>query len=286
MANNAGSVLSIARKELGYSRWDDPQPGTKYGRWYESTIDRCETNYDFGGSGVPFCAMFVSWVFDQAGASGAGIPGAYCPSMLAVGNSLGKSVPARSAIAGDVVYFDWKGDGTSDHVGFVEINNGSYLQCIEGNTNNGQVARRTRAYSTVCGVIRPDYQGTASDSTESPPNSDQVAVDGFWGKSTSKKLQSVLGTKQDGIVPDQYEGHKASNPGLMAASWEWRAKTTLGSDMVRALQRKIGATVDGVAGPKTFRAMQAYLGTPQDGCISNPSTCVKALQRRLNAGTF
>ena len=27
-------VLNIAAKEVGYSRWTDPQPGTKYGRWY------------------------------------------------------------------------------------------------------------------------------------------------------------------------------------------------------------------------------------------------------------
>ena len=26
--------LSRASRELGYCRWDDPQAGTKYGRWY------------------------------------------------------------------------------------------------------------------------------------------------------------------------------------------------------------------------------------------------------------
>lgn len=30
----ANDVLRIAAGELGYSRWTDPQPGTKYGRWY------------------------------------------------------------------------------------------------------------------------------------------------------------------------------------------------------------------------------------------------------------
>ena len=29
MANNANDVLKIARGEIGYSRWTDPQPGTK-----------------------------------------------------------------------------------------------------------------------------------------------------------------------------------------------------------------------------------------------------------------
>lgn len=122
--------------------------------------------------------------------------------------------------------------------------------------------------------------------TSGQTKSGPLDIDGIWGQATTKALQKSLGTTQDGIVSDQYAGYRASNPGLSAASWEWHSKTTLGSDMVRALQRKLGATVDGVAGPKTFRALQIRLGTYQDGVISNPSSCVKELQRRLNAGTF
>lgn len=55
---------------------------------------------------------------------------------------------------------------------------------------------------------------------------------------------------------------------------------------VRALQRKVGAKVDGLLGPATVRALQRYLGTVQDGKLSRPSLVVKELQRRLNAGTF
>ncbi|MEG1827323.1 MAG: CHAP domain-containing protein [Gordonibacter sp.] len=286
MANNASSVLAIARAEIGYSRWTDNEPGTKYGRWYESTIDRCSTNYDFGGNGVPFCAMFVSWVKAKAGSGCAGVPGAYCPSMLSIGKAKGRAVPVKEAQPGDVVYFDWEGDGVSDHVGFVEVNFGTYLQTIEGNTNNGQVARRTRAYGTVCGVIRPDYDGADKPSGQPVGGSTPCAVDGFWGTATTKAVQAALGTSQDGIVSDQYAPYAAKNPGLQASSWQWRAKTTQGSDMVRAMQRKVGAGVDGIAGPATFKALQKHLGTYQDGIISSPSNAVKELQRRLSAGTF
>ena len=58
---NAEDILNVARRELGYSRWDDPLPGTKYGRWY--AVDHGEY---YGHSGVAFCAMFVSWVLNQA----------------------------------------------------------------------------------------------------------------------------------------------------------------------------------------------------------------------------
>ena len=56
MANTAEDVMNIAQDEIGYSRWDDPQEGTKYGRWYADYTD--EPYY--GTSGVPYCAMFVS----------------------------------------------------------------------------------------------------------------------------------------------------------------------------------------------------------------------------------
>ena len=294
MSNTAESVLSIARGELGYSRWDDPQPGTKYGRWYEEQIDRTDGNYDFGASGVPYCAMFVSWVFAQAGASCVGIPGAYCPSIVQVGRSRGKAVSAANARPGDVVLFDWEGDGTSDHVGICESNGGSYLQCIEGNTNNGAVARRTRALSSIVCVIRPDYGSSSSPASSQPAASGKPAasgsgkldVDGIWGKLTTTALQKALGTPVDGIVSDQHIAYKAKNPGLDSGSWEWHKSTGKGSQMVRALQKKVGAGVDGIAGDETFSKLQAYLGTPVDGCISNPSACVKELQRRLNAGAF
>ncbi|SQC02304.1 hypothetical protein [Mobiluncus curtisii] len=30
----ANTILNTATAEIGYSRWDDPKPGTKYGRAY------------------------------------------------------------------------------------------------------------------------------------------------------------------------------------------------------------------------------------------------------------
>lgn len=165
MADTAQDVMRIAAGELGYDRWTDPQPGTKYGRWYAAMTG---DSY-YGTSGVPYCAMFVSWVFAQAGASCPGLPGAYCPWIVTAGRNSGQTVSAKNARYGDVVLFDWHGDGVSDHVGLVEGNNGSYLQTIEGNTsdasagNGGKVLRRTRAYSTVICVIRPKYSGKAAE---------------------------------------------------------------------------------------------------------------------------
>lgn len=161
---SANKVLSIAAGEVGYSRWDDPQAGTKYGRAFAEKVG----NSYYGNSGVPYCCMFVWWVLDQAGMTVPGMPTASCTALRNACANAGLIVPKMSAKPGDIVIFDWPGsrDGANDHVGFVELNKGNYIQTIEGNTssgasgsqgNGGVVARRTRDWSVVQDVIRPAY---------------------------------------------------------------------------------------------------------------------------------
>ena len=161
---SANKVLSIAAGEVGYSRWDDPQAGTKYGRAFAEKVG----NSYYGNSGVPYCCMFVWWVLDQAGMTVPGMPTASCTALRNACANAGMSVPKMSAQPGDIVIFDWPGsrDGANDHVGFVELNRSTYIQTIEGNTssgasgsqgNGGVVARRTRDWSVVQDVIRPVY---------------------------------------------------------------------------------------------------------------------------------
>ena len=81
------------------------------------------------------------------------------------------------------MYFDWDG-GVCDHVGIVESNDGRQLHTIEGNTDNGIVARKVRPYSCVAGVVRPDYakQSTTPTNTTASKPAFRVSVD-----STGKK---------------------------------------------------------------------------------------------------
>lgn len=102
-----------------------------------------------------------------------------------------------------------------------------------------------------------------------------LLVDGKLGPRTIAKWQHVMGTPVDGVI----------TPG--------------NSDLVRAVQRKLKATVrpdlvvdgDGIYQNgrryKTVEALQRYLGTPVDGFMSSPvSEVVKAVQRRLNEQRF
>lgn len=150
------SILEIASKELGTV--EVPDNLTKYGKW-------------FGLDGNPWCAMFVSWVYAQAGLS-ANIAAqskkgfASCDAGLKWFSKNGKLVPIGQAQEGDIVFFQFDTDAQPDHVGIVEKNNTvlKSLTCIEGNTspnnsgsqsNGGGVYRKKRAYGTVMAVVRP-----------------------------------------------------------------------------------------------------------------------------------
>lgn len=174
-AATAADVIKIARAEIGNT------DGAKYGKWYETNIDRNVNNYDFSAFGVPWCAMFVSWVFAKAGAKCAGLPGAYCPTMVSTAKTTSKTVSLKNAKRGDVVYFDWDSDGIADHVGIVVDNDyaGRYMATIEGNTDTtyGIVAKKTRPYGSVCAVVRPDYGGSvAPDSSTKLPITFRLSI--------------------------------------------------------------------------------------------------------------
>lgn len=65
---------------------------------------------------------------------------------------------ASTLQAGDLVIFDWDGDGKADHVGLYISNNGSTVHTIEGNTSGAAggscVEEKDRNPSTILGFIR------------------------------------------------------------------------------------------------------------------------------------
>lgn len=121
-------------------------------------------------------------------------------------------------------------------------------------------------------------------STSKPAVAASPTADGYWGTDTTRALQKVLGTPVDGVVSSQSSAWRSQNPGL-TTGWEW-VSSPRGSQVIQALQRKIGVAVDGLIGPTTIRALQKRMGTTQDGVLSKESTCITALQKRLQKGTI
>lgn len=283
-------ALARAAKELGYCRWDDPKTGTKYGRWY---AELTKSPY-FGTSGVPFCAMGVSYIMDAVKQACAGLPTAGVPTIYSGASRAGIIIPnKRSAVPGDIVIFDWSNvAGPNDHVGFVEINYGSSgLQTIEFNTTgsdgrSGSVARKVRSWDVVQCIVRPPWsKGETGGVEDYLPG--KLAEDGYWGRLTTIALQVYFGTPVDGIVSSQDPYWESRNPGL-GTGWEWGAGVE-GSQLIIAMQKVLGVEADGLIGPDTINALiKRFMGssgaTALDGKLDYESLTVKAMQKALNSG--
>lgn len=121
------------------------------------------------GSWYPWCCAFVWDIFRMCGLSSLFYDGqktAYCPTVYNWAKQKGLIVPKETAKYGDIVLFDWGGDGVADHIGFIEDYNGVNYTTIEGNTsvsnnsNGGEVMRRTRYASQIQAIVRPKYSGS------------------------------------------------------------------------------------------------------------------------------
>lgn len=154
----ANDAIAAAAKWVGYNRYEDELPGTVFGRWY---ADLTKSPY-FGTTGVPYCAMFVSYVLYHLNVTCVGCPTAACTSgLLRAARSAGKLLKCSDLKKGDLILFNWTSAGyyaaEADHVGIVVANHGTYLDTIEGNVS-GCVKRCTRYPSNVVGGIRPQFE--------------------------------------------------------------------------------------------------------------------------------
>lgn len=123
--------------------------------------------------------------------------------------------------------------------------------------------------------------GAATVTTAAPaaPSIPQIAVDGVIGAATVRRWQTVMGTTVDGLVSNQLNVNY--RPALFAVNHN---KPYGQSQLVKAVQRAVGVTVDGLLGPETIKAIQRRLGVVADGVLGRETAM--AIQRRLNEGRF
>lgn len=133
----------------------------------------------------------------------------------------------------------------------------------------------------ICDEVNKKLNNATDTSDKKEDKKHIIDVDGKWGEDTTKKAQEIFKTTVDGIVTDQYKCYENENPGLIAFEW-LDNPSDYGSELIRAIQKKVGANVDGHIGPETIKKMQKWLGTVQDSCVSNPSDVVRAFQKWLN----
>lgn len=149
---------------------------------------------EVSGDAYPWCCAFVWDIFRMCGASELFYDGkktAYCPTVLEWGRSNGLTVGKSNGQYGDIVLFDWNGDGVADHIGLIigKNSDGSY-QTVEGNTSNsnysngGYVLEMTRYPRSIIGIIRPRYQEVIS--MPSKPNTTSKPLDILYQVNTDK----------------------------------------------------------------------------------------------------
>lgn len=115
-----------------------------------------------------WCADFVTFALKNAYGKD-NVPGnfintcantAYCPTIHSWAKSNGSfTTDANTVQQGDIVLFDWDGDGSADHVGlFIGQNSNGTIATIEGNTSGAAggscVENKNRSRGTILGYVR------------------------------------------------------------------------------------------------------------------------------------
>lgn len=154
-------LIEIARREIGVKEYPENSNCVKYNTWFYGKEVR---DGDKHGATYAWCGAFVSWCFNEAEMSLGTIDylRGFASCRFAVRNvkKWGRIVTVPQE--GDVVFFDWNGDGEFDHTGIFEKDLGKGLfQSIEGNTafennsNGGMVmCRADRKYKNAI-FVRP-----------------------------------------------------------------------------------------------------------------------------------
>lgn len=180
-------------------------------------------------SGAAWCNAFVDYVANEGGVGKLYFNGkkeTYCPHSIKWCKANLAEIPLYLAMPMDIIYFDWDRNGNPNHIGFVKGKKStSAIYTIEGNTNGGKVAEKTRNGKYVQGVFRPHFVPQKVGKRKLGNNSDFAYYSIY-------NLQFALGMKATGILT---------------------------KETVKMLQKKCGASADGAWGASTSKHLQKML---------------------------
>jgi len=146
------TIIDVAAEQVGTKENPPGSNRTKYGEW-------------FGENGLKWCAIFVSWVYAQAGYPLGQIDSNKGYSSCQDGYDHWKKSGELTSHPkmGDIVLYDWNEDGHCDHTGifYQWITEGKSFQSYEGNTSvgsdsdGGEVMLRNRNLKYVETFVSP-----------------------------------------------------------------------------------------------------------------------------------
>lgn len=150
--------------------------------------------HEVSGDNYPWCCSFIWCVFRKCGLSNVFCGGnktAYCPFVVSWARQHNQWVTSGYQL-GDILLYDWDGDGVADHIGWCAGVAGGYAKSIEGNSSDS-VRLNSQPFSKIMGAYRPKYSNdqlvnnnlgsetSISNKTESIPDEYTVkAGDSLW----------------------------------------------------------------------------------------------------------
>lgn len=137
------AIVEVALTQLGN------EGGQPYWSWY-----------GFEGR-VEWCACFVSWCANECGYIDTGVIPKFAGCVLGSQWFMDRGQWQDGSFepsAGHIIFFDWEGDGVTDHVGIVECAENGTVYTVEG--NSGDTCRQNRyaiGSSVIYGYGIPAY---------------------------------------------------------------------------------------------------------------------------------
>ena len=194
----------------------------------------------------PWCAAFVSAVGQMEGLSAVLLPECSCEAMLALYRARGLARRDSGGLRpGDLVFYDWDGDGIADHVGLVAEADGAGIEVIEGNSADAVRRRRVpRDWPFLCGFACPDYASAAEPGAESAGTAQEGALVlptlAFGARGGSvRAMQGILIACGCSCGPDGADGDFGANT----------------EAALRRFQREAGLAADGVCGFESWKTL-------------------------------
>ena len=235
-----------------------------------------------------WCAAFVTAIGIRLGLSQIILPECGVGEMVKLYKKRNRyrSAAAYTPKLGDLIVYDWEGNGTGDHIGVVEWVWGKNMTVVEGNYKNAVTRRELKTDSkSILGYCAPDYTVLVGE-IETVKDVQQylnicycanLKTDGIYGPKTRKALLCALQTElkvtADGIfgpITDSAVQKNVLGKGcrgnlvqilqmlLICQGYKIVADGIFGSkteNALRAYQKKTGLAPDGLAGKNTFKKL-------------------------------
>lgn len=220
-----------------------------------------------------WCAAFVSAVGAACGLSDVILPECACDPMIALYKAHGRWRPGGTypAQPGDLIFYDWGNDGSSDHVGIVIDAGTAWYTVIEGNYSDAVRKRQVQhGYERIFGFAVPDYESAADGAQEATTahQSGAELLDRPGGVIAANDAQEVADTRETCTVELPVLRYGGTGETVRAAQGILIARgVSVGPDKadgdfghntrngVCNFQRGYGLAVDGVIGAETWAAL-------------------------------